>query len=249
MYAAATELQRIWTETVATPVRRLPAAEQLISLHEPGGRLSSFVSGPLSPFLDADKSRPLKLMGEALPLSPAFLALLGDARQIGMILSGDGPPHPIRIKLGHTALDGGASLVEEKTSVTVACTGNTIRLSSPGQNFGIVPWSYQECTDANLSVVFVNRAPSEGRADRYALTRRYPGRTGFISFINDFASGPKQFTLEEFAGADPAAGDLINDGLRALKISVQVETPAALASLLTQLQSPLVTDILPPLES
>ncbi len=210
------------------PLKGLPSAEQVAQLYGPGGKVGGFVEQFVRPFLAGEEPRSGTILGEGMTFSTRFVQLLGNAKQIKSTLEGGGGPQPVQIRVTQRSrIEGRPSLVQEQTVFSITCAGKTYRVTDEAPV--TVPWSYQSCGEAALTVYL-----SEG-AKRFVLTKRYSGQSGFLYFLQDFLTGSHRFMPDDFTG-DPEGESLKQDGIRAIQVYYSLNIPPALEQLRASLQ-------------
>ena len=70
-----------------------------------------------------------------------------------------------------------------------------------------------------------------------ALTKRYPGQSGFLNFIQDFGSGSRTFGRYDFGESEEA---LDQYHLRAIRMFFNVGVPPSLTKLIDLMSSSVV---------
>jgi type VI secretion system protein ImpL len=241
-------LQKAWAENVEAPIVSLPPAEQVVLLYGPGGRLGAFAEKFTRPFLTEQGDGAATLLGEQLPFSPAFLEVMKDSTDLGVLLGGGTPPQPVVVKAARPSeLEGQGSLREEQTLLTVTCAGKTYRLTDrpidASEREATVPWSLQTCGDVTIAVYFTNSGPdAAAEASHYQLTRRYTGQKGFLYFLQEFATGSHDFALEDLEG-DAAQWNVLKFLVKSIRVYYDVALPPALQRLMARLQNPVPPEI------
>jgi len=239
---AASAVQQAWANTVIAPIKGLPPAEEFVQLYGPGGKVGTFGEQFLKPFLADDPSQPNKVLGQALPLSPQFTAVLTTAKELKPVLDGGNPPQPIPVTATRPSrIEAQTNFRGEETVLSVTCGGKSYRITNraqePAEATTMVPWSSQGCGDASITIYFYagEAAPmgeSVAGAKRMQLTKAYSGRGGFLQFLQDFATGSHRFLIDELSG-DP---DVLRSGVTAITVSYAVEIPPTLTKLVAALQ-------------
>ena len=182
---AAGELQEEWLTNVVTPLADLPAADQVVLLYGPGGKLGTFLTESIQPFLEEGSEQPNTLLGEQLPLSINFLQVLDNAKNLQPVFDGSQPPQPVEVTAAHRSdIHGKGNLREERTVLQIVCGGKTYRLTTrpadESERSATFPWSFQSCGDVKIGVYFSSTGASSGR---YELNKVYSGQKGFIHFL------------------------------------------------------------------
>lgn len=159
---AGEHVQRRWRETVIRPLAALPPAQQAQAVLGPEGRLGGFVGDWLAPFLTERERVPVTVDGVAMPLSPAFRALLSggkaapasDAPFTAGTFTLEGPSH-----LG-TLLEG-----PQGTTFEVVCGGQSKSITSRGESLTDaqlqLQWSPATCPEARIRISLPPRASAQ----------------------------------------------------------------------------------------
>lgn len=237
---AAADLQKLWAETVIVPLKGLPAADQVMALYGPGGKVASFADQALRPFLAGEPPRPATLLDERLPVSQEFVQVLVKAKDFQPILDAGAAAQAVGIAAaGASDIEARSHVRGEQTLFAVTCGGKAYRITnrplSPDEATTTVPWTSQGCADMTITTYFFPgeaEAP-EGAAGakRFQLTKTYGGRSGFLQFLQDFTPGAHRFVLDELTG-DP---DALRSGATAITVHCRLQIPAALSGLVTAL--------------
>ncbi|MGE0826419.1 MAG: type VI secretion protein IcmF/TssM N-terminal domain-containing protein [Candidatus Binatia bacterium] len=245
-------LQQLWEEEVEAAVANLPPAERLDALHGPNGKIATFVKQHLDPFL---QPTPLLPGQEKVALPQIIAQRLDDGKTFAPVLKGD-TTYPVQVQVGRRpSIEGDSPLREEQTVLSIACSDKTYRVTNryeQGPLVVTVPWSYQTCGDVSLTVYFYfadwvrqpsrvrdrekDSSPADRSTKRIQLTKRYPGRTGFLRFLRDFANGSHRFDINDF-DPDPEAGAVLQDGVNFVNVHYTLSVPPALAKLTSALES------------
>jgi type VI secretion system protein ImpL len=237
-------LQRSWGENVLAPTRGLSKLEQLNYLYGPQGKARAFGKQFVSPFLVDNDSRPGRLFGEEMPVPPAILSGLQEAKQLAPILELK-TSHRVRVEATRESLiDSFTSLAEERTELVVECATKAFKVSTRSRDISegstTVFWSPEECGDVIIAVSLacgqtcLDRATALGlsvpQASGIRIIKRYSGQVGFLHFIQDFRNGSRVFGLQDFSGAAEAWRRY---HINSIRVFYRVETPDTLAKLIS----------------
>lgn len=245
-------VQSRWNESVAQPVSALPVAEQATTLYGEQGKLNAFANDWLKPFITEKERAPVEVLGVALPLSPAFQAMVGGERQYLPLLDGDKPF--LAGSFAFSAPTEAGSLREgpEGTVLEVDCKERLYRAVSNAPSLAeartSVFWSPGSCVEARIRIALAPpdaldslmdagaaagapSAPALAAAPEpsLSLTRIYPGPDGFRQLVDDFADGAQAYALAEFRDAYTPAQwselvpQLRQAGFSGARVHLQVE--------------------------
>jgi hypothetical protein len=239
-------LQQAWEENVMVSLSGLPPADRLAALYGPGGKVNSFTEQFLKPLLTG----PPPPFGEKAPLPPAIARALEDEKQLKPILTGG--PQSVSVRAGRRSdIEGLVPLVEDQTILSITCTEKTYRVTTRPHDMSeteaIVQWSYQRCGDVGLTIYFSfferydrrkkqKEPPPPSPPKRIQLTKRYPGPTGFLRFLQDFMKGSHRFEINDFE-PDPEASAILREGDNFVNVYYSVSVPPTLAKLVAALQT------------
>lgn len=240
---AAAALQKRWADTIIAPTQGLSPLEQLALLYGPQGKLRGFADQFLRPFLADDESRLGQVMGEALPLSPAFLKTLQGEKQLSTYLEVmKRTPPQIRVEAARGAvIESPTNLREERTELVVRCGAETLKLDrgrDTPEASATIFWSLDGCGDVLITLVTACEGPCVERAAALGipspevplrLTKRYAGQMGFLSFMDDFHAGFREFASKDFAGGEEV---LRRHRVKSIKLFYRVEAPPLLLKFL-----------------
>lgn len=216
---AAAYVQQRWNDGVATPLKQLPADQQMAALYGAQGKLNAFVNDWLAPFVSEKEHAPTKVGGIALPLTPGFQAMMTAQSQAQPALNADQP-----FMAGSFSFTGPSQLgsLAEGTLGTVLqidCKDRSFSASSKAQSLAeskvAVFWSPANCLQASLRISLEQAAPNEvalvpaasasaagavapAAADALVLTKLYAGQDGFLQLLKDFGGGSHSFALADF---------------------------------------------------
>ncbi|HEV2681076.1 MAG TPA: hypothetical protein VGV14_11295, partial [Rhodanobacter sp.] len=216
---AAAYVQQRWNDGVATPLKQLPADQQLAALYGTQGKLNAFVNDWLAPFVSEKEHAPTKVGGIALPLTPGFQAMMAAQSQAQPALNTDQP-----FMVGSFSFSGPSqlgSLTEGAlgTVLQIDCRDHSFSASSKAQSLAeskvAVFWSPANCLQASLRISLEQPPPNEvalvpaasasaagaaapAVADALVLTKLYAGQDGFLQLLKDFGDGSHSFVLADF---------------------------------------------------
>ncbi|MFT4192549.1 MAG: hypothetical protein QM617_13615, partial [Comamonas sp.] len=220
---AAKTLQQSWQDTVFKPLATLPAEARQGALLGPQGKLEAFVGDWLKPFVSERERSPIGVAGVAMPLAPAFTALIAAGHAAPAINA----PVPAGIftlesPSDLSPLDEGA----QGTTFELACAGQTASINSKGESLSDAQmqpqWSAQTCTEARIRIglpplpVLPDAIPSADTpapapvasapaspapapaGDSPRLVLLYRGKDGMAKLLQDFANGSHAFGMADF---------------------------------------------------
>ncbi len=252
---AAEFLQKRWAENVVAPTEGLSSIEQLTLLYGPQGKVREFVNQSVAPFLVDNESRLGQVLGEEVPLSPDFLKMLSDEKQLRPILDrGQATPQRVRVEAAReSSIDSELNIIEEKTEFLLECATKTFQVNNRPKDIReasvMVFWSFDGCGDVLITITMscerlcVERAASLGisvpEVSALQVTKRYTGQMGFLSFIQDFSTGSHTFSLTDFADSYPLSmwpqveNTLRTYRVRAITIFYRLDVPSMLSKLVS----------------
>jgi hypothetical protein len=247
-------LQRAWADNVLAPTKGLSDMEQLDFLYGPQGKVREFVDKFAKLFLTDNESRLGQVLGEEIPLGPAFLKVLRDERQVKPILElGKRTPHRVRVEAGReSVIDSQTNVQEENSEFQLECEAKTFKVSNrPAagvESSTIVFWTAGVCGDVIIAVSMacdrkcVERAAAVGisvpELSSLRVAKRYRGQTAFLRFLQDFSGVSRTFTRGDFADSyPPDEWQKLDETLRryrisAIKMAYRTEVPTTLSNLM-----------------
>ncbi|MEO8811210.1 MAG: type VI secretion system protein, partial [Rhodanobacter sp.] len=219
MQRAAAYVQQRWNEGVVGTLKSLPPAQQMAALYGVQGKLNAFVNDWLSPFVSEKEHTPTRVGGIAMPLAPAFLALMAAQSQAQSAPNTDQP-----FLVGSFSFSGPSALGDlvegaQGSVLQVDCKDRNVSTSSKAQSLAeskvAVFWSPASCLQASLRISVEQPAAAEvalvpavsasaaravlpAPAEPLVLTKLYAGQDGFLQLLKDFAAGSHTFTLDDF---------------------------------------------------
>ena len=234
-------LQKSWADNVIAPTKGLSDLEQLRVLYGPQGKVREFVKQFMQPFLVDNESRFGQVLGKELPLSPALLKALRDEKQLKPIL--EEGRYLVHVVATPAQIVQPVANFALRTEFLLACEDKQGKVCYPSkdgcESSTTIAWSPKNCTDASISIfVSCDRGCVDGAAsvglrmaeDSVPLTKRYPGPSGFLSFIREFRGGGRNFGVSDFASV---AEKLHKYSITTIKVSFQVEVPPSLDKLMS----------------
>lgn len=247
-------LRKAWQENVESALPGVSSpAERFAFLYAPGGKIETFNKQYL------ESVRKAKVpFGEKLSLAPHIAQALDTQRQVGPLFDSNIAQN-VTIRTGRRpSITGLSPLVEDETFLSITCGGKRYEVSSrSGQEASmIVPWSYPSCGDVTLliSFYFFDRESRSGAAQQAAtekatsqksqkirLTKRYPGSTAFLYFLQDLRSGEHSFQMSDFE-PDLDAKAVLQQGANSVKVYYRVSIPPTLEKLTAALQAATVPE-------
>lgn len=247
-------LDKAWETQVLTPTKNLGELDRMTMLYGPQGKVREFVEQSMKPFLVESETRAGTVLGEAFPLSPGFLKMLQEEKQLHLLLKVG--KYPVRVEAGGPTslvshLPG--PVVEERTELRVECGGKLFTISNRGDaGTATIVWEPKSCGDVVLTVFLPclqscatgADAASGTRPEALALpmlTKRYAGHGGFVSFLRDFRHPVHDFGVNDFTDADalpqgrPPSEVMRQYRLSKIAISYRITLPPELEQLLSSL--------------
>jgi type VI secretion system protein ImpL len=189
LHETSAELQSQWDAMVRAEVRDVPDSKKREVLFDPSsGVVWQFAKGPARPFLRKGPRGYFskKALSIAFPFKKQFLQYLNKgSSQTQMLL----PRYEVTIRALPTSANRGALLEPHSTILVLDCISNRQKL----ENFNFPAsqkfiWEPANCSDVSLTINFRD----------FSLSKRYPGRNGFLSFIKEFRFGSKTFARNDF---------------------------------------------------
>jgi type VI secretion system protein ImpL len=221
---ASLAMQKSWDDQLR-PLAGLPAIEQLVGLHGPGGEVERLIKQELEPLL-----RGTGPSGEKFFL-PAEIARAVDMQeQLGPLFKGT--ISPIEVRAGRqSSIEGDSPLLEDRTILSMSCAGKSYRVTTrprdEAETVATIQWSYQGCTEVSLNIYFSvidggKRRQSSGQSPapppkQLQLTKRYFGATGFLQFFQDFLTGVHRFQMDDFE-PNPQITALLQDSVNYITV-------------------------------
>lgn len=233
-------IRQSWVENVVTPSQGLSKLEQLGFLYGGQGEVQAFTDQFVKPFLLVNQSGPTQALGEELPLPPDVMKAVQAQKRLKPYDLGKATSHQVHVEATRdTLIDSQTNLVEEKTEFQLACGAQQFTVSNRPPAATTVFWSFESCGEVRITIfVTCNRACVERAAavglsvpevSSLALTKRYPGQSGFLNFIQDFGSGSRTFGRYDFGEAEEALNQY---HLRAIRVFFNVGVPPSLTKLI-----------------
>ena len=221
--SAACSLQNSWNTDVRAAVQGVtdrPLADSL--LFGPQGQVNAFLEGDVRHFVDRDGTRyqtraVLNGTGQ-VPLNGQFLAFAGLAQQRKANVAGE-QMEKQRMQESAAALkdqlqqldqqlakleevkgnvtlttappltNAGATLRPERITLSLQCAADSIVLDNLNFTHSqVFTWSMSQCADTQLSIKYAD----------FELQQHWSGTDGFIRFLQEFSSGKRRYTPEDF---------------------------------------------------
>lgn len=184
------ELQSIWEKQVVLEVRDLPQGTNLNKLLMGNdGYAIQFLKGPAAPFIDRSRRKDYfakKIDGKAVEFKSGFFTFLSRGKKVAQPVQAS---YSVSIKAYPTDSNKGALVKPHATKLELQCGNERKRLVN--LHYPIrktFNWSAQSCGDVRFDIEIGN----------LVLTKIYPGYLGFPRFLNDFKTGQKTFTPDDF---------------------------------------------------
>ncbi len=189
-------LQGKWEGDVIGKIEGVPKEKLLKSLFDKtDGLVVQFREGPAKPFITSGKlgygprtAYDKTIFEGSIPFRPEFFKFLNE-----------GATAPVEFQSDYT-VPMETLPIEVNNDAPVKPTGNILSLQcSDGtailKNYNYpdsrsFTWSPEKCGDTILKITFPD----------FTLTKIYKGKTGFASFLSEFASGGKTFKAGDFPG-------------------------------------------------
>ena len=184
LLAARAELERRWSERIASRFAGELSAQRLAELYTPStGELPKFVAEELAPFYKDGVPRPV-LGDRSLPLGPGFLAWMGRAREMSAHLSGGAIPggvQAVRLRGVPSTVEGSDGLRVARRDLRLVCPdGEQVFLYREGSGEQTFNWR-SSCEEVALRVVLVSVAnPSE-----VEVAREWRGPLALPQFLQE----------------------------------------------------------------
>ncbi|MDH3602510.1 MAG: type VI secretion system protein, partial [Candidatus Tectomicrobia bacterium] len=249
---ASAFIHQSWGENVVTPSQGLSKLEQLGFLYGGQGEVQAFIDQFVKPFLLVNQSGPTQVLGEELPLPPDIMKAVQAQKRLKPYALGKAASHQVQVAATRDALiDSQTNLVEEKTEFQLACGAQQFTVNNRPPAATTVFWSFESCGEVRITIfVTCNRACVERAAavgisvpevSSLALTKRYPGQSGFLNFIQDFGNGWRTFGRYDFDEVEEA---LYQYQLRAIHVFFNVGVPPSLTQLIALMSGSVVAPTL-----
>ena len=245
---ASAFIYQSWRENVVTPSQGLSKLEQLSFLYSRQGEVQAFIDQFVKPFLLVNQSGPTQTLGEALPLPSDIMKAVQAQKQLKPYALGKATSHQVRVATTRDALiDSQTNLVEDKTEFQLACGAQPFTVNNRPPAAATVFWSFENCGEVRITIFVtcdracVERAAAVGisvsEVSSLALTKRYPGQSGFLHFIQDFRRGSHTFSRYDFGEAQEA---LHQYQLRAIRVFFNINVPPSLTKLIALMSGSVV---------
>lgn len=177
-FQAAKLIQREWEKTLLSPLSSLDNDSALVFLLDKKP-LDVFLEGAINPFLSRENAClvPAVALDQTFPILPSAVDWLNQARITLVQLDRE---YPIHITLLPVTTDKSASIFPRGVGIEVqtaeepfVLVGYNNKVSAP------FTWSARTCRDVVVSVYF----------DSFTHSKKYPGITGMIRFLQDLDRG------------------------------------------------------------
>ncbi|MEN6466456.1 MAG: type VI secretion protein IcmF/TssM N-terminal domain-containing protein [Syntrophaceae bacterium] len=190
----ASYLQAQWTEQVLARVEGVSKEKvPQILFDKNQGVVWKFVSGTAGPFLGRTTtgyfSRAAFERSEfekSIPFTEAFFEFL-DAGAEGIL--NEQPEYRVSLETLPISVNRDAKVEPYANILLLQCADGQAQLKN--MNYPqkkVIRWSPESCGDVTLQILFPDMT----------LTRTYPGKSGFVSFLSEFKTGSRTFTADDF---------------------------------------------------
>jgi hypothetical protein len=245
-------IHQSWIENVVKPSQSLSKLEQLGFLYGEQGEVQAFTDQFVKPFLLVNQSAPTQALGEALPIPPDVMHAVQAQKQLKPYALSEATTHQVRVATTYEALiESQTNLIEDKTEFQLACGAQQFTVSNRPPAATTVFWSFESCGEVDITIFVtcnwacVERAAAVGlnvpEVASLALTKRYPGQSGFLDFIRDFRSGSHTFGPYDFGEAEET---LYQYRLQTIRVFFNVSVPPSLTKLMDFMSGSLVAPMI-----
>jgi type VI secretion system protein ImpL len=184
------QLQSVWEREVVLEVQDLPAGTNLNKLlMGQGGYAINYLKGPASPFIDRSRKKDYhakKVEGKGVEFRSGFFTYLSRGKKMAQPIRGN---YDISVKAYPTDANKDAAVKPHATKLELQCGDERSRLLNlhypVRKTFN---WSPQDCGDVTFEIEVGN----------LVLKKVYEGYMGFPRFLNDFKTGQRRFTPNDF---------------------------------------------------
>ena len=139
VHRAGEYVQERWREGVVKPLAALPPEQQIEALYGPQGKLGAFVNDWLKPFITEKERLPVKVGGVAMPLTPAYQAMVASERKFLPVLGDVAPFLAGSFTLVRPSELGALDEGEGGTVFEVECSQRNFRAPSAGASLASRP--------------------------------------------------------------------------------------------------------------
>jgi type VI secretion system protein ImpL len=245
---ASTFISKSWQDNVIQPSQGLAKLEQFDFLYGTRGEVQVFVDQFMKPFLQVNQSGPTQVLGEKFPLPPDIMNAVLAQKQLKPYAQGKSAAHQVRVAATRdTQIDSATNMVEDKTEFLLACGAQQFMVTNRPPAATTVFWSFESCGEVSITVfVSCNRTCIERAAAvgirvpevvSLPLTKRYPGQSGFLTFIQDFQQGAHTFSRFDFEDVDEAMSQY---RIQAVRVFFSVNVPTSLTTLMSLMSGSIV---------
>lgn len=227
---AGCRLQQQWDSSVLSAIQGVTDAELASQLlYGDRGQVKAFLDGDVKHFVNRDNIRyePRVAMNSTLPLNGQFFAFASMTqqhqvklatqqmqskrasddvqalkqqqgeleKQIGKLEATTGT---VTLATVPAQTNPGAKLLPESVTLSLQCANGAVTLENLNfPNSAIFPWALASCADTTLRIRYAG----------FELNRQWSGAQGFISFLQEFASGARRYTPADFPDQKAALSD------------------------------------------
>jgi type VI secretion system protein ImpL len=241
-------MQQSWTEHVVIPTKGFSPVRQLEFLYGSQGVVNEFIDRFVNPFLTANRMELRTVLDESVPLSPAFLEMLREQRQLRALLAGQQDHAATVAATGKSLITtSSTNMIEDKTEFHLDCGSKKFTVSNQPPGVTTVQWGFQNCHEVLITVfVSCNRTCVERAADvgthvpegiALPLIKRYTGQAAFLDFVEDFRNGQRTFQHAELEDPKDA---MPTYSIRAVTVFYRIGSQAPLRELLSLMRTSLV---------
>ncbi len=193
---AACQLQSLWEKDVLLEVQDVSADQDMGQLMMgSNGFAAKFITGPAEPFITRSMTKGYfakKALDLNLEFESDFLAYLTKGAQAARPRKSK---YSVKIRAYPTDTNRDAKLRPHATVLELQCAGESTRLEN--LNYPVAKtfvWTPQSCGDVVFQISVGN----------LVLTKTYTGYIAFAKFLDEFKSGQRTFSREEFPSEEAA---------------------------------------------
>jgi type VI secretion system protein ImpL len=188
MSESSCKLQDIWTNEFLTDLEGVPEYKVPGLAFGQEGLLWPFLENQLAPFVSERFGAGYvasKVAQKTYPINSDFLEFAARAKDGKQAKQAVYPVHLATLP-SSTNLD--SKYVIQETSIEMQCaSGSTVLVNKNFSNSELFEWT-ESCSKVNLVI----------NIGRFRLEYAYDGELGFPNFLDDFKTGQKRFTADDF---------------------------------------------------
>jgi type VI secretion system protein ImpL len=231
---AACQLQSLWEKEVLLQTQGITDRSELVQiLLEPQGPARKFAAGPGAPFIDQNLAQGYhakRTQGVSLPFLSDFFTFMNRGSRVSKPVKDS---YAVTMEGEPTNVNSEARILPTATFLELQCADK--RQTLINRNYPVLQvfaWSPQTCGDVIFKIEIGSLLP----------TIKYGGPQAFARFLQDFPSGERTFTPEDFPAERAALQSL---GIRFIKVKYAITghkpvldllsaTPARVPALIVQ---------------